>query len=81
MWNGKRSVDDYNFYSLLGIVQCGMWLQADIEKYLSKFNLSFGRFSILLSLMESETKPLNGLQLSKKIGVAFLIESTLSTVK
>lgn len=69
MWNGKRPVDDYNFYALLGIVQCGMWLQADIEKYLSTYNLSFGRFSILLALFESETRLLNGVQLSQKLGI------------
>jgi len=69
MWNKKQPVDDYNFYALLGIVQCGMWLQADIEKYLYNFDLSFGRFSILLALFESETKSLNGQDLAQKIGV------------
>ncbi|MBN2049548.1 MAG: MarR family transcriptional regulator, partial [Spirochaetales bacterium] len=40
-----------------------------MEKYLSGFNLSFGRFSILLSLLESEKKTLNGLELSRKLGI------------
>jgi DNA-binding MarR family transcriptional regulator len=70
MWNGKRPSDDYNFYSLLGIVQGGMWLQKDFEQYLKNFDLSFGRFSILLSLMESNSQNNNGSELSRRLGVS-----------
>lgn len=69
MWAGKRPVDDYNFYSLLGIVQSGMWLQRDIEKYLQEFDISYGRFSILLSLLQTGTKA-NGTELARILGVS-----------
>jgi DNA-binding MarR family transcriptional regulator len=52
VWEGKRPEDDLNFYALLGIVQAGMWLQDDLEKYLSEFGISYGRFSLLLALLE-----------------------------
>jgi DNA-binding MarR family transcriptional regulator len=52
MREGKRPEDDLNFYALLGIVQAGMWLQDDLEKYLAEFGVSYGRFSLLLALLE-----------------------------
>jgi len=70
MWKEKRPIDDYNFYSLLGIVQSGMWLQRDIENYLKDFDVSYGRFSILLFLFESNSKSMNGRDLSIKLGVS-----------
>lgn len=70
MWNNKRPNDDLNFYSLLGIVQSGMWLQADIEKYLQQFDLSYGRFSIMLSILEAEKKVLKGSELAEKLGIS-----------
>ncbi|PKL24456.1 MAG: hypothetical protein CVV47_08395 [Spirochaetae bacterium HGW-Spirochaetae-3] len=69
MWEGKRPVDDYNFYSLLGIVQSGMWLQRDLELYLRSFDLTFGRFSILLSILDTPDNAINGKELCRKIGV------------
>jgi DNA-binding MarR family transcriptional regulator len=57
VWEGKRPEDDLNFYSLLGIVQAGMWLQDDIEKYLAKHGVSYGRFSLLLAILESQDSP------------------------
>jgi len=68
MWDNKRPIDDYNFYALLGIVQSGMWLQKDIEKYLSDFELSYGRFSLMLALLESVKN--SGTELSKRLGVS-----------
>jgi DNA-binding MarR family transcriptional regulator len=70
MWAGKRPIDDYNFYSLLGVVQTGMWLQRDIEAYLKPFGLSFGRFSILLSILDSPGKKLRGSDLARKNGIS-----------
>jgi len=70
MWKDKRPIDDYNFYSLLGIVQSGMWLQRDLELYLKDFDISLGRFSILLSIFETNDQRLNGRDLSKKVGVS-----------
>ena len=70
MWEGKRPSDDLNFYSLLGIVQCGIWLQSDLEKYLLSYDLSFGRFSILLAILESEGKVITGNDISIKLGLS-----------
>lgn len=70
MWKGKRPIDDYNFYSLLGIVQSGMWLQHDIELYLKDFDISLGRFSILLSIFETKDRRISGRDLSRKVGVS-----------
>jgi DNA-binding MarR family transcriptional regulator len=57
LWDGKRPEDDLNFYSLLGIVQAGMWLQDDLEKYLAGHGVSYGRFSLLLAVLEPQDSP------------------------
>ena len=75
MWDNKKPIDDYNFYSLLNIVQSGMWLQKDIEKYLSTYELSYGRFSILLQLLEKNKK--NGSEISKGLGISKTTASKL----
>jgi DNA-binding MarR family transcriptional regulator len=62
--------DDLTFYSLLGVLQSGMWLLSDIEKYLLTWGLSHGRFSILLSIMESPDDSLIGNEISARLGVA-----------
>jgi DNA-binding MarR family transcriptional regulator len=67
---GKTTSDDLNFYSLLGVLQSGMWLQSDIEKYLKQYKLSHGRFSILLSLNESPNNGLIGNELAERLGVS-----------
>jgi DNA-binding MarR family transcriptional regulator len=67
---GKTTSDDLNFYSLLGVLQSGMWLQSDIEKHLKQYKLSHGRFSILLSLNESPNNGLIGNELAKRLGVS-----------
>ncbi len=46
----KFDVDDFTFDSLLGVLQKGLAMQNDIEEYLRPFNISHGRFSILLTL-------------------------------
>lgn len=43
-------VDDFTFETLLCVFQLGNEMQNDIELYLKKFNISHGRFSILLTL-------------------------------
>ncbi len=67
---GRTAGDDLNFYSMLGVLQSGMWLQSDIENYLGKHKLSHGRFSILLSLTDSEHDGLFGNELATQLGVA-----------
>ncbi len=67
---GKSAADEINFYSMLGVLQSGMWLQSDIENYLGKYHLSHGRFSILLSLTDSEHNGLIGNELATRLGVA-----------
>jgi DNA-binding MarR family transcriptional regulator len=75
MWEGKRPEDDLNFYSLLGIVQAGMWLQDDLEKYLAGFGVSYGRFSLLLAMLEGmegaagSARASTGNSLSVKLGI------------
>jgi DNA-binding MarR family transcriptional regulator len=66
---GKNPTDDLNFYALLAVLQSGMWLQSDIERYLGGFKLSHGRFSILLSLVEAEDNTLIGNDLAALLGV------------
>jgi len=70
MWNGKIPGDDVNFYALLGIVQCGMWLQGDLERYLSAFGMSYGRFSVLLAILERRGKPVIANDLSIALGLS-----------
>jgi len=55
------------FYALLSILQNGMWLQTDIEKYLKTFNISHGQFSILLVIYESHTESLTNDQIAIKL--------------
>jgi len=63
-------LDDLSFYSLLGVLQSGMWLQADLEKFLSKFGLSHGRFSILLAIESATEGDLIGNDLALRLGVS-----------
>lgn len=67
---GKAAGDDLNFYAMLGVLQSGMWLQSDIESYLGSCGLSHGRFSILLSLTDTERDGLIGNELAVQLGVA-----------
>ena len=66
---GRTPTDDLNFYSMLAVLQSGMWLQSDIEKYLQTYKLSHGRFSILLSLVDAKDKTLIGNELAAILGV------------
>ncbi|MBI9101522.1 MAG: MarR family transcriptional regulator [Spirochaetales bacterium] len=47
-------MDNLTFYSLLSLLQGGMWLLNDIENFLKDFGISHGRFSVLLSLKETK---------------------------
>lgn len=62
--------DDLTFYSLLAVLQSGMWLLSDLESYLRRYELSHGRFSILLSLVESAEPTLAGIELATILGVS-----------
>ena len=68
--NGRAAGDELNFYSMLGVLQSGMWLQSDIESYLKNYRLSHGRFSILLSLTDAGHGGLIGNELATRLGVA-----------
>ncbi len=63
-----RKLDDLTFYSMLGVLQGGMWLQNDLETYLSGFGISQGRFSILLSVLESEATLIQPSKLAVQLG-------------
>lgn len=43
-------VDEFTFETLLTVLEKGNAMQNDIEEYLRPFNISHGRFSILLTL-------------------------------
>jgi DNA-binding MarR family transcriptional regulator len=66
----KTPLDDLNFSSLLAVLQGGMWLQADIERYLAGFGLSHGRFSILLAIRASSDGTLIGKEIATRLGVS-----------
>lgn len=46
----KFDVDEFTFESLVGVLEKGVAMQNDIEEYLRPYNISHGRFSILLTL-------------------------------
>jgi len=46
-------LDDLTFNSMFAILQGGMWLLNDIEEYLRPFDMSQGRLSTLLSILDS----------------------------
>ena len=50
---GTDRIDDLTFHSLFNVLQAGMWLQNDIEKFLAPYGLSHGRFSIMLAILEN----------------------------
>ena len=77
MWEEKRPSDDLNFYTLLNIVQCGIWLQNDIEKYLSQYDFSYTRFSILLTVFEAGELGITGNEISIKLGLSKVTISKL----
>jgi len=62
--------DELAFYALLGVLQSGMWLQADIEHYLASFGLSHGRFSVMLSIMEGGRSSRIGREIADRLGVS-----------
>jgi DNA-binding MarR family transcriptional regulator len=65
----EAPLDDLSFYSLLAVLQCGMWLQNDMEKFLSPYGLSHSRFAIILAIVDSSCSP-NGNRLAASLGVS-----------
>lgn len=49
----SNSLDEQTFRSMYGILQGGMWLLNDLENYLRPFEMSQGRLSILLNILDS----------------------------
>jgi len=68
MMKRNNEIDDLTFYSMLSVLQGGMWLLNDIENYLEVFNISHGRFSIMLSVLEAGKKPVRPSELAVKLG-------------
>lgn len=54
----RIEVDDLSFWSLLAIYKTGSKLINDFEEFLKPFNISHGRFSILLTLYRYLDTPL-----------------------
>ncbi|MCP4133742.1 MAG: MarR family transcriptional regulator [bacterium] len=61
-------IDDLTFYSMLSVLQGGMWLLNDIENFLKDYGISHGRFSILLSIMETPDKSTLPIEIARKLG-------------
>jgi len=61
-------LDNLTFYSILGVLQGGMWLLNDIEEFLKQYNISHGRFSILLMILEAKGQPLQASAVAQKLG-------------
>jgi DNA-binding MarR family transcriptional regulator len=62
------TLDNLTFYSILGVLQSGMWLLNDIEEFLKQYNISHGRFSILLIILEKKEQPLQAKEVAQKLG-------------
>jgi DNA-binding MarR family transcriptional regulator len=63
-----EQLDNLSFYSMLSILQGGMWLLNDIESFLRKYNFSHGRFSILLSVLQSREKMIYPVEIAQALG-------------
>lgn len=61
-------LDDVTFYSILGVLQGGMWLLNDIEEFLKQYNISHGRFSILLIILEAKDHPIQAKEIAQRLG-------------
>ncbi|MCP4176153.1 MAG: hypothetical protein GY756_00125 [bacterium] len=66
--NEEKLLDNLTFYSMLSILQGGLWLQNDIEKFLKDYGISHGRFSILISILESSDKSMLPIEMARKLG-------------
>jgi len=66
----EARLEDLSFYSLLAVLQAGMWLQSDLEKFCEPFGLSHGRFSILLAILDKTEGGVIGNELATRLGVA-----------
>jgi len=64
----KRRIDDLTFYSMLAVLQGGMWLLNDIEEFLKAYGISHGRFSILLALMQSTDQAMISREIALRLG-------------
>jgi DNA-binding MarR family transcriptional regulator len=63
-----RRIDDLTFYSMLAVLQGGMWLLNDIEEFLKAYGISHGRFSILLALMQSNDAAMISREIAMMLG-------------
>ncbi len=61
-------LDNLTFYSMLSVLQGGLWLLNDLEEFLKKYNLSHGRFSILLAVMESSESSMIPAEMALMLG-------------
>jgi DNA-binding MarR family transcriptional regulator len=64
----QNKLDDLTFFSMLSLLQGGMWLLNDLEIYLKPFGLSQGRFSILLAITESQKEIISPGDLARRTG-------------
>lgn len=69
--------DDLTLYSVLGILQCGMVLPADLERCPAHFALSRGRFPLVLWVIEAEGSCRIGSDIAAILGVS---KATVATM-
>ena len=63
-----QELDNLTFYSMLSVLQGGMWLLNDIEEYLRPYDMSHGRFSILISILGSADGHRHPIELARVLG-------------
>ncbi len=64
----NNQLDDLTFYSLLSVLQGGMWLLNDIESFLHPYGLSHGRFSLLLAIRGCHGESSIPIDMAKMLG-------------
>ena len=63
-----KKIDDLTFYTMLNVLQSGIWLLNDLETYLRPLNMSQARLSILLSIDNSTDGMISPKELAKTTG-------------
>jgi len=64
----EPKVPDLTFYSLFSVLQGGMWLLNDLENFLKKYHISYGRFAILLAITDSQNNGIKPVELANVLG-------------
>ena len=63
-----KKIDELTFYTMLNVLQSGIWLLNDLETYLRPLNMSQARLSVLLSIDNSSDGIISPKELAKITG-------------